>query len=276
MNARVACLALSAALAACDRAATPAADSVAQSGETTEDAQWVPELGPMLAIHGDSDNTAIVLFPSVPDSAAFDAALIRPGGDSTTTGRMTLVDPEMHACGEAPVARVSVSGPAGWTIALAPAVTVLRPDSIEGLSPADSAALAAQVSRLASAVASDKESRFAGLPFAVLAAHRVRIGGNSVVVGRAVRRIPQEAAPLEERTLVIGEQAGTEPFALKYSLRSAGAEDTVEHYLLLAAVRAGDKHFIVLESERDGGSRYEILERAAGAWQLRWTRALGC
>ena len=276
MKARVLCIVLSAAaLVSCERGAKPPADSVAQSGAATEDSQWVSELGPMLAIHGDSDNTAIVLAPSEP-SSAFEAALFRPGGDSTATGRMTLVEPEMHACGEAPVARVSMSGPAGWTIALAPSVVALKPDSIESMSAADSSALAADVARLASAVATDKESRFAGLPFAVLAAHRVHIGNSTVVIGRAARRIPQEAAPLEERTLVVGERSGTEPFALEYYLRSAGAEDTVEHYLLLAVVRAGEKHFIVLESARDGGSRYEILERAAGAWQLRWSRVLSC
>jgi hypothetical protein len=111
----------------------------------------------------------------------------------------------------------------------------------------------------------------------VLAAHRGRVGGSTIVVGRAARRIPQEAAPLEERTLIIGEQAVGGSLALKYSLRSAGAEDSVEHYLLLGAVQAGDKQFFILESERESGTRYEILERAAdGSWRLRWSRALSC
>ena len=267
---------LSVALAACDRRAQPSADSVAQTGTTSEDAQWVNELGPVFAIHGDSENTAIVLAPSAPTAGPFDASLHRTAGDSAATARITFVDPEMHACGEAPVARVSVAGPAGWTIALAPTVVALKLDSIESLTPADSASLAADVARLASAVATDRESRFAGLPFAVLAAHRVNIGSSTIVVGRAARRIPQEATPLEERTLVIGERSGSGPFALKYSLRSAGAEDVVEHYLLLGAVRAGEKYFVLLESEREIGTRYEILERAAGGWQLRWSRALSC
>lgn len=276
MKARVVRLALSAAtLTACERAAKPPADSVAQSGTATEDVQWVTELGPLLGIPGDSESTAILLAPVTPN-APFEAALIRTAGDSTSSARMTVTDPELHACGDAPVARVSGAGPAGWTIALAPTTTALKLDSIESIPAADSANLAADVARLASAVATEKESRFAGLPFAVLAAHRARIAGNTVVVGRAVRRIPQEATPLEERTLVIGEQAGADPFALEYSLRSSGAEDTVEHYLLLAVVRAGEKHFIIIESARDGGSRYEILERAAGSWRLRWSRTLSC
>lgn len=271
-----ACLVVCVAVAGCDRAAQPARDSVAQTGANNEDAQWVNELGPVFAIHGDSEGTAIVLVPSQPSGGPLDASLIRTAGDSSATGRMTLMDPEMQACGDAPVARISVAGPAGWTVALAPSVVALKLDSIESLSPADSASLAADVARLASAVASDRESRFAGLPFAVLAAHRFKVGGSIVVVGRAARRIPQEATPLEERTLVVGEQTGSQPFTLEYSLRSTGAEDVVEHYQLLAAVRAGDKQFIVLEREREDGTRYEILERTASAWLVRWSRALDC
>ena len=264
-------------VASCGRDAKPSVDSVAQTGAPGVDAQWVPELGPLFAVPGDSNGTAFLLVPSAPGDVALEVALIRTAGDSTAVARMTIPDPDVQACGDAPVARLSTGGPSGWTIAFAPQVTSLKLDSIESLSPSDSSALAAEIARLASSVATDRESRFTGLPFAVLAAHRVRLGGNAIVVGRAARRIPQEAAPLEERTLVIGEQAAGGSFALKYSLRSAGAEESVEHYLLLGAVQAGDKQFFVLESERESGARYEILERTAdGSWRLRWSRALSC
>ena len=133
------------------------------------------------------------------------------------------------------------------------------------------------MARLASAVPSEKESRFTGLPFAVLAAHRFSVDADTIVIARVARRIPQEATPLEERTLVVGERSAASPYVVKYSLRSAGAEDVVEHFALLAAVRAAGKSFVVIERERDAGSRYEIVERApGGAWQLRWSRTLGC
>jgi len=261
-------------LGACNRADKPAPDSVAQPGVATEDTRWVDELGPILAIRGDSDHAAIVLFPSAPSEQA-SVALIRTAGDSTAAARLTVAS-DSGVC-DAAAGRVSVSGPSGWTVALAPGVTAIRLDSIESLSPSDSAALAADVARLASAVPSDKESRFTGLPFAVLAAHRVALDGSTVIIARVARRIPQEATPLEEQTFIVGERSASGPFAVRYSLRSAGAEDTVEHFALLAALRAAGKAFIVIESERDAGSRYEIVERApAGAWQLRWSRTLGC
>jgi len=229
----------------------------------------------MLAIPGDSDNTAVVLVPAEPADSATSVNLLRTAGDSSAIARVMPSDTQV--CGDAPGAQLSARGPSGWTVAFSPVVATVRLDSIENATPADSSAFAAEVSRLASAVESDRESRFTGLPFAVLAAHRATIGGKSLVIARVARRIPQEATPLEERTLLIGERAGSSPYDLKYSLRSTGAEDTVEHYLLLAVVRASDKHFVVIESERETGSRYEVLERSSeGSWKLRWSRTLIC
>ena len=266
-------------LVSCDRAAKAPADSVAQTGVPEEDeatTPWVSELGPVLAVHGDSDNTAVVLFPSAP-AARTDVSLLRTAGDSSRSARIIAAESDSAICGEASGARLSAPGPAGWTLAFAPSVTALRLDSIESLSPADSASLAADLARIASAVPSDKESRFTGLPFAVIAAHRFSGDSSTVIVGRVARRIPQEATPLEERTFVVAERSGSDPFSLKYSLRSAGNEDAVEHFLLLAIVRAAGKTFVVLESERETAVRYEIIERTAtGPWRLRWSRTLSC
>jgi hypothetical protein len=259
---------------ACARADKPAPDSVAQSGVASEDTRWVEELGPIFAIPGDTDHTAIVLFPSSPAEQA-SVALLRTAGDSTTAARIRIT-PDSGVC-DAATASFSTAGPSGWTVAFTPSVTAIRLDSIESLSPADSAALTTDVNRLASAVPNARESRFTGLPFGVLAAHRFSLDGSTVVIARVARRIPQEATPLEERTFMIGERSASSPFALKYSLRSSGAEDVVEHFALLAVVRAADKPFVVIESERESGPRYEIVERApTGTWQLRWSKTLGC
>ena len=236
---------------------------------------WVPELGAVLAVPGDGDSSAIVLFPAEPSDAQISVSLLRTGGDSSMSAQIAPGD--TLVCGDVAAARVSAAGPSGWTVAFASTVLPVRLDSIESVSAADSSKLAADIARLASAVPNGRESRFTGLPFAVLAAHRLSLSGSSVVIARVARRIPQEATPLEERTLVIGERSGAEPYALEYSLRAAGAEDNVEHHLLLGAVRAGEKDFVILEVERESGSRYEILERAPnGVWQLRWTRTLTC
>ena len=265
-------------LVSCDRAAKTPADSVAQTGlpEADEATPWVSELGPVLAVHGDSDNSAVVLFPPAP-AARMDVALLRTAGDSSRSARIIAAESDSAVCGEASAARLSAPGPSGWTLAFAPPVTAVRLDSIESLSPADSASLAADIARIASAVPSDKESRFTGLPFAVIAAHRFSSDSSAVIVGRVARRIPQEATPLEERTFLVAERAGSGPFALKYSLRSSGSEDAVEHFLLLAIVQAAGKTFVVVESERETEVRYEIVERtAAGPWRLRWSRTLTC
>lgn len=263
-----------AAIVACGKEAPPRSDSVAQSGASSSDVPWVPELGPVFAVPGDSENTAIVLFAASPDSAS-DVALMRTAGDSSAGSRIT--PSELQVCGDVPTAHVTSPGPTGWTIALAPGAAMLRADSIETLSAADSSALAADVARLASAVPNGVESRFTGLPFAVLTAHRVSMDGVTIVIARVARRIPQEATPLEERTILIGERRAAGPFALKYSRRSSGAEDVVDHFALLGAVRARGKHFVITEGERETGSRYEILERsAAGGWQIRWARVLSC
>lgn len=263
-------------VAACDRGSPPAKDSAAPVAAPKADVPWVNELGPMLAIPGDTERSAIVLFPQTPPDQPMVAALMRTAGDSTFASRIAI-DAESQVCDGALAAHLTGATPSDWTIAFAPTVTSVRLDSIESLTPADSARLAADVARLASTVSSDKESRFAGLPFAVLAAHRVTLGKSTIVVGRVARRIPQEATPLEERTLLVGERADTGAFALKYSLRSTGAEDVVEHYALLGIVRSGAAHYVIVESEREGGTRYEIIERSAdGAWRLRWSRQLSC
>lgn len=259
---------------ACGKEPQPRTDSVAQSGAAGTDAKWVAELGPMLAIPGDSEHTAIVLFPHSPEDSS-DVALMRTAGDSSVTAR--LVPTELQVCGDAATARLSSNGPDGWSVALAGGATTVRMDSIESLSAADSAALAADVARLASTVPNDAESRFAGLPFGVLAAHRMSVAGTSIVVARVARRIPQEATPLEERTILIGDRSADGPLVLRFSRRSSGAEDAVDHFALLAAVRSGEKVFVILESERGEGSRYDILERSAsGSWTTRWSRALTC
>jgi hypothetical protein len=261
----------------CDRPAKAPADSAAQTGVPEEEAApWVSELGSVLAVPGDSDNTAVVLFPSAP-GARVDVSLFRTAGDSSRSASITAAEADSAVCGDASSARLSAPGPAGWTLAFAPSVTAVRLDSIENLSPADSASLAADVARIASAVPADKDSRFTGLPFAVLAAHRFSSDSSTVIVGRVARRIPQEAAPLEERTFVVAERSGSGSFALKYMLRSSGSEDAVEHFMLLAIVQAAGKTFVVMESERETSARYEIIERTAtGPWRLRWSRTLSC
>ena len=149
------------------------------------------------------------------------------------------------------------------------------------LSAGDSARLAADLSRMASAAAANARSRFTGLPFAVIAAQRLTADDRELLIGHLARRLPQEAAPLEERTLLIAERpASASPgdrFDLAYSRRSDGTEDTVEHFEILAALHGRRGVLLLLARDQLSQTTYELLERTAdGRWRARWSRTLTC
>jgi len=153
-------------------------------------------------------------------------------------------------------------------------------DSIESLLSADSARFAADLARLASAQPTTRDSRFAGLPFVVLSARRFEVRGQGIVVAHLVRRLPQEATPLEEHSLVIAERpasAPSSPYGVTYFQRSEGTEETADHYEVLAAIRGAETTFLLLARDQEARTSYEILERAkSGGWRIRWARTLAC
>jgi hypothetical protein len=95
-----------------------------------------------------------------------------------------------------------------------------------------------------------------------------------------VRRIPQEASPLEEHMLIVAERSRTPSDASwvsAYTQRSDGTEDTAEHFTILATARAQERTFVLLARDQLERTKYEILERAAnGSWRSRWSRTLVC
>src|SRR5438445_4143950 len=174
---------------------------------TNAASDWASELGQMLVVPSDSDNTAVVLYPNDPNARLMGSqltTLVNAAGDTT---RVELVALDSQECGDAPVVRLNGAAPPSWSVGLmARSAKLVRTDSIEALSSADSARLAADLARLASALATQRGSRFTGLPFAVLGAHRFEADGRQYLVGQLVRRLNQEAAPREERTFVIAER----------------------------------------------------------------------
>lgn len=201
--------------------------SVATKGPS----DWSGELGQLLLVPSDTDNVGVVLYPEEPSVRLITSApltLVNAGGDTT---RVRMIATDSQQCGDAAVVRLTGAGPTSWTAGLlGRSAGLLRMDSIEMLSPADSARLAADLTRLASALDSHKSSRFSGLRFAVLGARRFETDGRQYVVAHLARRLPQEAAPLEERTLLIAERSSTAaPYVVTFSRRSEGSEDTAEH-----------------------------------------------
>ena len=155
-------------------------------------------------------------------------------------------------------------------------VTPLAVDSAVSIDHADSAVFVASLNRLASSLPNDPAGRFTGLPFVVQSLWRFSVAdGPTVVVGSLVRQINQEATPLQERTLVVGERRGSDTsFTMGYAERSYGQEETVESRELLAAFLVGDSRTPAIVLSRDFGddNAYSLVERGAdGRWRNRWT-----
>jgi hypothetical protein len=105
------------------------------------------------------------------------------------------------------------------------------------------------------------------------------VNGRPSIVTHLVRRLPQEAAPLEEHTFFVAEadSGTTSPrWTLAYHQRSEGSEETAEQYELLAVMRGRTNTLLLIARHRDSQSTYEVLERAATGWRSRWHRVLSC
>jgi len=272
---------------ACGRRDAPPPDSAANKPSTVAVASapsdWVSELGELFVVPSDSENTGVVIFPATPSPRLVSSAplmLLTTSGDSAAA-RASLVVSDSQVCGEAPTIRLPDSAPSTWSVGLrARAAAPIRMDSIEALPSADSARFAADLARLASAQPTTRDSRFAGLPFVVLSARRFEVRGQGIVVAHLVRRLPQEATPLEEHSLVIAERpapAPSSPYSVTYFQRSEGTEETADHYEVLAAIRGAETTFLLMARDQEARTNYEILERAkSGGWRIRWARTLAC
>jgi len=182
------------------------------------------------------------------------------------------------------IARARESGsPSPWSIGFVGAgVQPVALDSIESMARADSARLAAEVTRLASALPAAGADRFAGFPFTVTSLWRFRAAPSiEGVAATLVRRINQEARPLEERTLLVAERDSShrdDRFVLAYFDRSQGAEETVESRDVLAIARLSPTAQPMLVVARDfgDGMAYTMVERdPSGRWREKWRSARG-
>ena len=256
----------------------------------------------MLA-RGASAANAYVVFPdysdsTVPDTLQLDASTLR--GDSVVLlGRDGAIDavPVISAgtkqwageeCVEWPTATLGIvdtTRAAGWTIGFVQQhVTSVALDSLDGMSSADSARLAADLTRLASALPDDTSTTFRGIPFSVRYAFRFQVApGIDAVIAELVRRLNQEASPLEQHTLLIAERNSATPdapFRVAYHERTGGLEETIETTDILGALRLSSPAHVALVVLREGQdtSAYAMLERRVdGSWHVRWTSVhTGC
>lgn len=293
-------------LSACEnRRSTPPIDSSVPlrpanigSAGAPSTTTWDNRLGPVLLISGSSADLATVV---VGDSSRTGAdtiteqqaiairstpALLIGRGDSVQIGLLQEVHSskgeEDSECTGWPAWKITSAKAGGslapWSIGFVGAtVQPVRMDSIESLSRADSARLAADATRLASTLPGGGGERFTGLPFTVTSLWRFRAGpGTEGLVANLVRHVNQEARPLEERTLVIAERDSSrrdERFNLAYYDRSQGAEETVESRDVLAIARAAAdaQPMLVIGRDYGDGMAYALIQRdPAGRWRDKW------
>jgi hypothetical protein len=254
---------------------------------------WNAGAGPVLLVTGPAPDEAIVfLAASVDDSvAAIDTGAVdqgavtllgRDGARATATLELPAGN-DNAACRVWPLRNVRSTGKTGaWTVGfVSENVSAVPLDSVEGLSARDSMALAAEASRLASAVTANTAPTFQGLRFT---AHDIRrfdaAPGVQAIAAQLSRRVNQEADPKEEQTLLIAERdsgAVTGPYQLAYAERAFGKEDEVSTSEVVAAVRIGSSGppSLVVAREGDDGLSYSFLERTGTRqWKVRWTSAL--
>lgn len=252
-------------------AALPESTSVSVSGE------WPAELGSALVVPSDTENLAVVLYPTAPMTLdpKIGLALVGPGGDAVRI-RVGVSGMDSAHCGDAPMLRLARSTPLVWSIGVTSAARPIRMDSLDALPSSDSVLYTTEVARLGSVMSAARTSRLAGLPFAITALHQLRLGDTTILAAQLVRRVSQEANPVEERTFIIAERSKGSPFVVAHGGRSEGTEETVAHFELLGALRGATAIYLVVTTDSPAGSTVEILERSGGTWRVRWTRSIAC
>jgi hypothetical protein len=291
---RATCIALSAlvisAISACDRSRTPArldslhvgAPNAADSSNRASGGRsWDPSAGPLLLVASSSPSSAYLILPDSGNQSAVLAGLPQPasvtllgrGGTVQSAELPSLSDTSACLMGTLSAARP----PRPWSVGFIGGVVLpLGMDSTESIGTGDSAVIVTSVNRIASALPNDSAGRFSGLAFVVRSLWRFNIpGASQVVVAALVRQINQEATPLQEHTMVIGErQPGDSSLIAAYSERSYGNEETIESREVLAAALLGPTRGAALILSRDYGdaTAYGLLERSPnGKWRARWT-----
>ncbi|HEX7116279.1 MAG TPA: hypothetical protein VF193_14220 [Steroidobacter sp.] len=258
----------------------------------------------MLLVRGDTPSAAWVVFPqyvdsALPDTVRFNLRPLRDAHvelqarngteDSARVASLTSTTWVGDECIEWPRATVqrasNGAAPVDWSVAFVRgAVAPVPLDSIEGLSSPDSAQLAAELTRLASALPVPESRTFRSIPFAVRTAYLFSAApGIQGVIADVVQKLNQEANPLEQHTLIVAEHDSTHPdstFRTVFHERTSGSEEKLETTEVLAAVRYSSSRRMALVLLRDGAesSAYALLERSErGTWRVRWTSVYtGC
>lgn len=284
----------------CERSATPSrTDSTTATPESASSSRaarkagsgWDSAAGPLLLVQGETRDEAIVLLPSEDDSAAADAleslgdraaaaTLIGRGGERFSAKLGAPPQTQDAECRVWPLRAVEGDAASTWSIGfVAEQVQPLALDSVDLLSSRDSALLAAEASRLASAVTTISAPSFQGLRFTAHDMRRFEAApGVQALVAHLIRKVNQEANPQEEQTLLIAERDSgvtSGPYRLVYAERAHGMEDLSTAPEVIAGVTIAGRPMLVVAHDSDAGVAYVLIERTGkGQWRLRWTSGL--
>jgi hypothetical protein len=267
-----------------------------------EASPWDSTAGPALFVVGSTPAEAFLIAPGYSHTASLDSVQPDPtllrslqidlfgSGKKIGTARIGSIKASARtdSCRTWPTARLEfASAETGsalpWNVAFETGhASELAIDSIEGLPTADSARLAADIARIASALPGDTSAVFRGLPFVVNKAWRTRIpNGQTLLTAVVVRNVNQEANPRQERIFLIAERDSTAAarFTPRYTERKVGLEETLETTDPISIVLLGaDRHpTVIVARDAGNGLSYALVERVAGQWQRRWASTYaGC
>jgi hypothetical protein len=279
-------------MVACERSPRAAAKDTADTVQAPESVAvalpvnpgWEAADGSLLLVSAGSPTTASLVAPGLVDadgtapdiSLPHEVRLLSRDGRSTTASITSIRAHDNQVCLAWPRAEISGSrGP--WSIGFvtngAEAVAL---DSVLAMSRSDSARLAADIARMASALKDDTSAAFRGLPFVVREMRRFSPAeGVQSVVADVARLLATEANPREERLFLLAEKRDGGEWSVRYSRRASGPEESVEATDIRGVVRFPDGRVVmILSVESSRSTRYEILRRHAdGSWRSQWRSA---
>ena len=290
---------LAACMTACGDKGRSAADSARASlppvipSNPSGGTNWDVDAGPVMIVSvGSGGDSVAVVLPEATDSTVASFQGIAPPisgltfdlfgrngkvGSSIAASPLPMRDTTQD-CDAWPVAKLK-SAHSNWRVGFATGrVHAIPLDSIEAMSSADSAVLAASLAQTAATLPIVSDPTFKGLPFRVRSAYLFRLDSTQIVIADVVRSVNEEANPRLEHLLIIGERpAGTRgKFDVAYYSRTAGAEETTQATEVMAAalIGAGKRPAIVVNIEYDDGGKLGLIERTGpGKWRASWTSA---
>jgi len=243
------------------RTSVAASDSTA-AATTSSAPSWPADLGAFIAVERAGAGDAL-LFRR--DTASLPSTVAVIGFDSLAAA-VTLRDVRNLPCAARALLRVD-GAPAGWSVALDRAVAhPLLIDAVEDLAHADSQRVVIRVQRALNTLPDTGAAmEFHALPVVVRDAWVVHAPSGPIIVARGARLRNVEAAAHEELRFVVleGEQ-------LRFVARTAGEEDAVESWDLLAAVTTPRGLMLAVAREGVRTLQLEMIERDSTSWHRLW------